>query len=544
MPPSESEIQTQLRYAVDVLDELRKAAGVTASTNTLDLIDTLQQALEGVYAGDTAGAADNLKRALEGVFGQGSSLILGPLREWANSLSTEAPKLDPASVLDVIYDRMIASGDRIASRCITRGSPSLTAGPGGGGNGNLHRLSLDERTLALEACYAEAKVFRCTKDQTTGADKHEEEFAVSGAVTARNPELKRTGSGLLTTIKAVSARNSLLGNPSFSQYAGTTAVPTSLTNWTVTTSIANFALDGTNYYRDFPGDTTPYALQIKANDSITQRLDLRRTRLDPNTPYFLQIAYNREVNSCNDGTLRIRLGGQTVTVALAAQTGWNILKIAVDQNLWYRNFLEQNLDIVIALESSTTYDVLVDDVILVPMTAIDGAYYTLVGGSTPYLRDDYYTVTDSEIGAVIQYWIWRLFGRYLPAQTPAPTTGCTAALAGLGAGNVNTGTHSYKVAFVRADESGGASGLADAVVSNTVTTDTATNGQVALTAIPVGPSGTTARRIYRTAAGNAVTGPWKLLATISDNSTTIYADNIADGSLGANMSGGVTITDP
>lgn len=102
---------------------------------------------------------------------------------------------------------------------------------------------------------------------------------------------------------------------------------------------------------------------------------------------------------------------------------------------------------------------------------------------------------------------------------------CTAALAGLGAGNVNTGTHSYKVTLVNAiGETNGSS------ASNAVTT-TAGDGQVNLTAIPLGTAGTTARKIYRTVAGGAT---YKFLTTIADNVTTIYTDNIADAALGAN----------
>ena len=116
-------------------------------------------------------------------------------------------------------------------------------------------------------------------------------------------------------------------------------------------------------------------------------------------------------------------------------------------------------------------------------------------------------------------------GNLLFAATEKAPGAATAALAGLGAGNVNTGTHSYKITFVTAG------GETDAgAVSGTVTT-TAGDGQVALSAIPTGSTYVTSRKVYRTAAGNAVTGPWLLLATIADNTTTTYADNIADASL-------------
>src|SRR5213079_3036948 len=58
------------------------------------------------------------------------------------------------------------------------------------------------------------------------------------------------------------------------------------------------------------------------------------------------------------------------------------------------------------------------------------------------------------------------------------------------------------------------------------TTGTTTNYNVVpLTSIPIGPANVTARKLYRTAA----------VAAIADNSTTIYSDTTADGSLGANI---------
>ena len=102
----------------------------------------------------------------------------------------------------------------------------------------------------------------------------------------------------------------------------------------------------------------------------------------------------------------------------------------------------------------------------------------------------------------------------------------TAALAGAGAGNVEDGAHYYKVTFVTAvGESCG--GEASAVLT---VADKAVNGQVSLSTIEVGPTGTTSRIVYRTEAGGS---DYKLLTTLSDNTTTTYTDNTADAGLGA-----------
>lgn len=54
--------------------------------------------------------------------------------------------------------------------------------------------------------------------------------------------------------------------------------------------------------------------------------------------------------------------------------------------------------------------------------------------------------------------------------------------------------------------------------------------QVSLTGIPVGPTGTIARRLYRTAPGGTA---FKYLTELSDNTTTTFLDVTPDGSLGS-----------
>jgi hypothetical protein len=61
--------------------------------------------------------------------------------------------------------------------------------------------------------------------------------------------------------------------------------------------------------------------------------------------------------------------------------------------------------------------------------------------------------------------------------------------------------------------------------------NTAIAKQVSLSAIATGPTGTTSRKVYRTAVGAS---QLKLLTTLGDNTTTTYADSTADASLGAN----------
>lgn len=109
-------------------------------------------------------------------------------------------------------------------------------------------------------------------------------------------------------------------------------------------------------------------------------------------------------------------------------------------------------------------------------------------------------------------------------QEPAP--GVITVALGTGAGNVDNGAHRYLATFVTAagETQAGAVSASVTVANKTVT------GKVALSAIPVGGALVTSRKLYRTAAGGST---YLLLATISDNTTTTYTDNIADASLGA-----------
>ena len=109
----------------------------------------------------------------------------------------------------------------------------------------------------------------------------------------------------------------------------------------------------------------------------------------------------------------------------------------------------------------------------------------------------------------------------------APTA-CTATLIATETGNVDNGSHSYKITYVNDT---GETELGAA--SNSVTVDD-THKQVSLTDIPTSSSGSvTKRKIYRTKAGGS---DYYYLATINDNTTTTYTDNTADANLGTEIS--------
>ncbi len=104
-------------------------------------------------------------------------------------------------------------------------------------------------------------------------------------------------------------------------------------------------------------------------------------------------------------------------------------------------------------------------------------------------------------------------------------TGAFTVISGSTATGALTGDYRWKVAFVNSQTVQGDVGTA-------TTTLALSAGYGWLTSLPVAPTshGVSARKIYRTVTSGLV---YKLVTTIADNTTTVYLDNTADGSLGA-----------
>jgi hypothetical protein len=418
--PSEAEIRTQIGAAINVAHEIFKFGSVNGD-NLVGHLDVLFQALETDYAGEVGAAAQAVRSAIASGASVGAvrRMVDPLLRSYARVL--DIPETDPAAIMDRIYQHFVDNTYTVTSRVFTFGS--VSAGGANVGTGTILRNTKDRNNFDLEAVAPDAWKAKCIADEhSNNARKHEELFEIRGG-DASFDGLEQLGSGVIARVNALSGRDSqqLLNNPSFDRYSGTAAVPTEVTGWTVTTSIGNFAIDQANYYRGFDGDGgTPGALKISANDTMTQALSVRRAQFDPTRPYVCQIAYNRQVGT-GDGTLTLTLGAKSVAVVLAAQTGWNILKIALDDDCWHQEFNETSMDFKVALSSRTTGYVLVDDIILAPMSNVGGTFLAVVGGATPFLRDDTFTWTDTATDSILQRWFSRLYGRYLPHTAGAPT---------------------------------------------------------------------------------------------------------------------------
>lgn len=428
--PSEAEIQTQWKNAVDLLESTRSYAD-TDVVGAAGLIDVLMQSLEGEYTPSAlSSAAQQFRASLSSLVDQGRALqFLEPiLREYAGVIDAGGSGFtDLALVRRAIYEHFVDNSLSVKTRAITFDS-SATAGAGNVGNGAMSRLTVDENSFPLEACTVETKQFRCRSDQNTGANKQAEAFQHIGSLAsydALERDVKGSGARAQATIYSRHAGSgnggSRLRNSTFSTYSASASPK--FANWTESAGGASITQDTTNYYRGAPGTTTDASLKITGGAGTVTLKQAVTERVDFATPYFLRVMLNKTIGTALGGTVTIRMGSVSASVTIAALgAGWQELYIAFDDDCWPANFNEAPLDIEIEWSSSTSGYLLVDDVIFCPWDLIDGTYWILRGNATthtPWLVDDTLEFTDTggaPATGKIQWWLWTAGLGYLPSS--------------------------------------------------------------------------------------------------------------------------------
>ena len=437
--PTEAEIQTQWKNIVDVLEDTR----VYADDTLVGLLDTLVQSYEGEYIPHSSFATDvraalsaavdpaTARAALEPVVFE-YARILDQNAAWPGGVGN-IEELVPA-----LFKWLHDSSATIATRNITYATPSAA----GGNTGTLTaiRLTEDRYGYDLEACHVEQKTFRCVADQNSGAKKWAELWDVQGiqrGPDALSNDLYGSGESERGRLRArhagAGAGGSILNNSSFSEFTASVSSGEQFKNWaeTLTGSAAttDITQDTTNYYRSHPNADTDGALKIAmddAGDSITLKqtlANMRTKQLDPDTPYFLRVMWNRSIGSGASGTVSLKLGSNTaVTATVAAQSGWQELVIPFDSTCWLDNFGENDLDIEIGWSGGTGGYVLFDDAVFCKWDQVDGTYFLLTennGTPVPSEVNDSMSGTDSGGAAgtgKLQYWWWKSGLGHLPSS--------------------------------------------------------------------------------------------------------------------------------
>lgn len=403
--PTESEVQLQLSNAVDLLETFRAFADGTLAPASGKL-DVLEQSLEGLYTPAALGtAAARYRAGLSALVSPDTiqSFITPVVFDYGQLLGVRSGYAEVGRIMDAIYEHLHENSDTIQSRNITYDT-SATAGVGNVGNGSMDRLTVDANGYDMEACHVETKLFRVRTDQNSGTYKHAEQFEHLGAAASPDSLLRAShGSGenarvfLRSRHSGIGDGGSKLNNASFSTYSATASPK--FTGWTESAGGSNISQDTTNYYRTSPGSSTPASLKITGGGgTVTLKQTLASmpiSQLNPDRPYYLSARINGAIGSASGGSVTIRLGSQSTTVAVASLSGWHDVKIGPGTGNWFQNFNEDSFDIEIEWSSSTSGYVLVDDVIFDEWSLVDGTYWFPRGGTTAWQVDDTLEFTDT-----------------------------------------------------------------------------------------------------------------------------------------------------
>lgn len=421
--PTQAELETQLKNICKLYNETRKY-GSTNANNYVGMQDTIEQAIEGDHADQMTASVRAARASLADCIGNLGAALDANLRDWGRFIKSDFEEGDIQLLISDIYRYW--HNNTPSPITVQRRNPSFATMAAAGGNtgtGQVKRLTVDKKNYVIENVTPEKKTIRCFADHSSGVDKGKEKFRLFGESSGRDiVESRGSGLGASIELQAQHSSFSLLKNPSFDVLDGTVAAPTTIPNWTVG-AVGNFELDNTNVALPAPNDNvTVRGLRIKANETLTQKLVNIRQSLNKDLPYLLRIWYNKTPGAVTAGTLTIRMGSQSVSVDLAtAGANWQILEIAINQNVWFENFNEDSLDIQIQLTGLAGTYLVVDDVTFVPWTAHDGTWWIVFPGRTPFKVEDEFTGTDTIASdSVVQRTIVHRHGRFVPhSATPS-----------------------------------------------------------------------------------------------------------------------------
>lgn len=422
--PTKANLITDLQNLVKLNDEIRKF-GENNTPNFVGMQDTIIQAVKGDHASRVLAGVDSLRALLNSMVTGGRESMDNHLRDWAKyindagNLNSNVRK-DVSFIISDLYDQMVVSGDSVLTRNITFNSPSSF----GADKGTVKRLTIDEQGFDIENGFAEKKIVTCIRDANTGRPRNNERFRLEGE-TRSIDEVESKGSGLnLADVDANTPDNSVVLNASFDLRSGEDANPTEIRNWTVSGAVS------ASTFTFFAGSTTPAniylplvnanierrGLQVKATNRLRQSLEVRRAALDPDTPYYANVRWRREyATGSGAGVVALKVGSREVTVSATTQTGWQELQLPLDENLWFRNFNVEGLEVQVGVELLSGAGIIIDDLTFVPMRAIDGVRHVIVPGRTPFLEGDTSNWTDTQGNdAKIQNQFRRIYGRFLP----------------------------------------------------------------------------------------------------------------------------------
>ncbi len=423
---SEAEIQTEIADMLAIFEELFKASSVNTPSPLLNFVARIETLFDDPAGDHSIQSRNQIEAFRAGISNlQSTGFVAGALDPLLNNYAKvlgdiDAP-LPPLEILNLIRDDFVDNNKSVKSRDITFVTP--VASGTNAGSGRIDRLTVDEDGFDLEAVFVDSKRAEIIRAAGSGALVNAEVFRFRGDDKEKD-NLEITGSGLRSDIRSRHGGDSFLRNTSFSQRGGSDVAVTALNDWTVGTSgspIPTIELDAVNFFRGFPGDSVPKALKVLSDETFIQKFTAANIQLPTTRPAYASLAWNSEIFAAVGPTARIVLevAGQGVSAVVSGITGWQILRLPLDKNLWPKNLLTvQDPEVKITVSGITGGDLLVDDVILGTMVPFAGHFYWPVGGIIPFLLQDIFNWTDSfvTVDSVIQKWLWIVHQFSLPSN--------------------------------------------------------------------------------------------------------------------------------
>ena len=413
--PTEAEMNTQLQNAVALLDHLLAAQTVPADQ------DTYVQSLNSDFASQQAAGAAFFRSQVSSALGAGDS-VLGPVfLAYAKHIADESVN-SVQDAITAVYKFFNDNSKSVKERAFVRGAPTGF----GGTRPTMVRHTIDENLENLEASFAEVKNFTVVSDLNTGADQYSEVIRVDGGPAGDRLDATGTGNAIATITAQNAIRDSLLANPSFTRFSST-ATPVSgrtdflsgdsISSWTPTTAITNFAQTTADFGRAVVGDGSPACIIFKSNDALTQAFSVNRLSLNASNAYVLDILI-KPAAGVTAGLLTVTVGGASFVIDLSTLTAgsWQTVKSVRG---FPSEFNTASAVVKLALAGLTGGELLVDEVTFESMTPIDGTWFHQSANhvdGTDLLLDDTQSVTDTiAADSKIQKWLWRVYGRSLPS---------------------------------------------------------------------------------------------------------------------------------
>lgn len=402
----------QITEIIKIINEIFKFSN-SNTENYIDLEEALLSGLTGDHLDQTRTALRSLRSSIVQAANTNSRALLDPIiRELAFYHYDSNTDLTDAALAALIKG-MSDGSETILSRGYTHDSSFSFSGVG---SGEIYRSKLDEYGNTLEIGEKGDFKLICTRDKNNGGIEGSEEFVFRGDGTDKPQDEIDVGDepSVIVSLTATNyASSSYVTNASFEQNSGTGASFT-LTGWTLGTP-ANLQENTTNTYSSLSSSS----LEFLDNTYIKQDIVLD----DFANPYFVIIPYMRKT-SC-DGTLTITLGSKSVTkdISTAVNDTWEFLVMGIeDTKTFYNNWKQEDNSFKIDLSSRTTGTLIIDDVIFSIPVFINGSFWLIMAGPTPYISDDEFSGTDTTTDTgIIQNTMQRLFGISLPHTSGTPT---------------------------------------------------------------------------------------------------------------------------